>query len=127
MSETSFTESTPAHNIEEFKQGVREWLLIEEDLSNMQKVIREKRKRMQRLSEFISVYMKKNDKEICDVGNDQALVLKTRKSTGTLKKEYVIKVLRELVPNDELAKEYTERMYGMRPIKETSVLKKTSL
>jgi aminoglycoside N3'-acetyltransferase len=125
MSELSFTESTPVHSIEEFKQGVREWLLIEDDLKNMQKVIREKRKRMQRLSEFISVYMKKNDKEICDVGNDQALVLKTRKSTGALKKEYVIKVLRELVSNDDLAKEYTERMYGMRPIKETSVLKKT--
>ena len=125
MSELSFTESTPVHSIEEFKQGVREWLLIEDDLKNMQKVIREKRKRMQRLSEFISVYMKKNDKEICDVGNDQAFVLKTRKSTGALKKEYVIKVLRELVSNDDLAKEYTERMYGMRPIKETSVLKKT--
>lgn len=127
MSQLSCTENATTNDIEEFKQGVREWLLIEEDIGNMQKVVREKRKRMQHLSQYISVYMKKNDKEICDVGNEQALVLKTRKSTGTLKKEYVMKVLRELVPSDELAKEYTERMYGMRPIKETSVIKKTSI
>jgi hypothetical protein len=122
MSETSTTRHS---SIDEFKQSVREWLLIEDDLSNMQKVIREKRKRMQNLSEFISIYMKQNDKEICDVGNDQALVLKTRRSTGSLKKEYIIKVLGEFLPNDDIIKEYTERMYSMRPIKETNFLKKT--
>lgn len=125
MSETSTT--IGPSSIDEFKQSVREWLIIEEDISNMQKVVREKRKRLQRLAEFISIYMKQNDKEICDVGNDQALVLKTRKSTGSLKKEYVMKVLSELVRDQESVKEYTDRIYNMRPIKETNVIKRTSL
>lgn len=123
MSDCSTT--PPAISVEEFKNSVREWLLIEESVSEVQKVLREKRKRMQKLSEYISVFMKQNNKEICDVGNEQMLVLKKRKSTGGLKKEYIIKILSEIV-SEEQAKVYTNKMYEMRPIKETDVIKRTS-
>lgn len=122
MSDTS---TTPVVSIDEFKNSVREWLMMEESMSEIQKVLREKRKRMQKLSEYISVFMKQNNKEICDVGNEQMLVLKKRKSTGGLKKEYIIKVLSELV-SEEQAKEYTDKMYQLRPIKESDVIKRTS-
>lgn len=122
MSDTS---TTPVVSIDEFKNSVREWLMMEESMAEIQKVLREKRKRMQKLSEYISVFMKQNNKEICDVGNEQMLVLKKRKSTGGLKKEYIIKVLSELV-SEEQAKEYTDKMYELRPIKETDVIKRTS-
>lgn len=117
--------ATPVVSIDEFKNSVREWLMMEESMAEIQKVLREKRKRMQKLSEYISVFMKQNNKEICDVGNEQMLVLKKRKSTGGLKKEYIIKVLSELV-SEEQAMEYTDKMYQLRPIKETDVIKRTT-
>ena len=117
--------TTPYISVEEFKNSVREWLLIEESVTEVQKILREKKKRMQKLSEYISVFMKQNNKEICDVGNEQMLVLKKRKSTGSLKKEYIIKVLSELV-SEEQAKVYTDKMYELRQIKETDVIKRTS-
>lgn len=123
MSDSS---TTPMISIDEFKNTVREWLMIEESMSEIQKVLREKRKRMQKLSEYISVFMKQNNKEICDVGNEQMLVLKKRKTTGGLKKEYIMQVLSEVV-SQEKAKEYMEKMYSLRPIKETDVIKKTSI
>lgn len=123
MSDSS---TTPEISIDEFKNSVREWMMIEESMSEIQKVLREKRKRMQKLSEFISVFMKQNNKEICDVGNEQMLVLKKRKSTGGLKKEYIMQVLKEIV-SEEKAREYTNKMYEMRPIKETDVIKRTSI
>lgn len=123
MSDSS---TTPMISIEEFKNTVREWLMIEESMTEIQKVLREKRKRMQKLSEYISVFMKQNNKEICDVGNEQMLVLKKRKTTGGLKKEYIMQVLSEVV-SQEKAKECMEKMYSLRPIKETDVIKKTSI
>ena len=117
--------ATPVVSIDEFKNSVREWLMMEESMAEIQKVLREKRKRMQKLSEYISVFMKQNNKEICDVGNEQMLVLKKRKSTGGLKKEYIIKVLSEL-DSEEQAMEYTDKMYQLRPIKETDVIKRTT-
>lgn len=126
MSQSSTCEQ-PSLSIDEFKNTVREWLMIEEDISNTQRVVREKRKRMQKLSEYISIFMKQNDKEFCDVGNEQALVLKKRKTTGGLKKEYIIQVLSEIVKDEQKAKEYTEKMYSMRTIKETDVIKKTTI
>lgn len=123
MSDSS---TTPMISIDEFKNTVREWLMIEESMTEIQKVLREKRKRMQKLSEYISVFMKQNNKEICDVGNEQMLVLKKRKTTGGLKKEYIMQVLSEVV-SQEKAKEYMEKMYSLRPIKETDVIKKTSI
>jgi hypothetical protein len=123
----SDTESvTPMISIDEFKNTVREWLMLEESMSEMQKVIREKRKRLQKLSEYISVFMKQNNKEMCDVGNEQMLILKKRKSTGGLKKEYIMKVLSEIV-SQEQAKNYMDKMYSMRPIKETDVIKRTNV
>jgi hypothetical protein len=116
--------TTPVVSIDEFKNSVREWLLMEESMTEIQKVLREKRKRMQKLSEYISVFMKQNNKEICDIGNEQMLVLKKRKSTGGLKKEYIINILSELV-SEEQAKEYTDKMYQLRPIKEIDVIKRT--
>lgn len=125
MSENSFTSR---HTLNEFKQAVKEWLALEVDVSNVQKIIREKRKRMQNLSDFISTYMKENDKEICDVGDNNALVLKRKKTTGGLKKEHIMKVLSELIINDdERVKEYTNKMYELREVKEKDCVKKTSL
>ena len=125
MSDTGSSASVMI-TIDEFKNTVREWLLIEESMGELQKILREKRKRLQKLSEYISVFMKQNNKEMCDVGNEQMLIMKKRKSTGGLKKEYIMQVLTEIVSQDK-AKQCMYKMYAMRPIKETDVIKKTNV
>jgi Glu-tRNA(Gln) amidotransferase subunit E-like FAD-binding protein len=120
-------ESAVNYNIDEFKSSVLEWVRIDEDLSNIQKVIREKRKRRQNLSEFIATYMQHTNKEICNIGDNNAIVLSKRKATCSLKKEHIVTVLNDLLRNEEQSKELMEKMYGMREVREKSVIKKTEI
>ena len=120
-------ESAVNNNIDEFKNSVREWVRIDEDLSNIQKVIREKRKRKQHLSEFIATYMESTNKEICNIGENNAIVLSKRKATCSLKKEHIVTVLNDLLKNEDQSKEMMEKMYSMREVREKSVIKKTEL
>ena len=120
-------ESAINYNIEEFKNAVHEWLRIDDDLSSIQKVIREKRKRKQNLQEFIATYMEQNNKEVCNLGDNNAIVLAKRKATCSLKKQHILSVLNDLLHNEEQSKEVMEKMYNMREVREKSVIKKTEI
>jgi len=120
-------ESAVNYNIDEFKSSVLEWVRIDEDLSNIQKVIRDKRKRKQNLSDFIATYMQQTNKEICNIGDNNAIVLSKRKATCALKKQHIVSVLNDLLRNEEQSKEIMEKMYSMREVREKSVIKKTEL
>lgn len=122
MSEGSGTNNT----VEDFKMAVHEWLRIEEDLAAAQKVLREKRKRKQQLNDFIASYLKSQNKEICNIGDNNAIVLASRKSTCSLKKDYIVSVLNEF-HNEEQSMELMNRMYAMREVREKYVIKKTEL
>lgn len=120
-------ESAVNHSIDEFKTAVLEWVRIDEDLSSIQKVIREKRKRKQNLSEFIATYMQHTNKEICNIGDNNAIVLSKRKATCSLKKQHIVSVLNELLKDEERSNELMEKMYSMREVREKSVIKKTEI
>jgi hypothetical protein len=124
MSETSGTND---YNVNEFKTAVHEWLRLEEDLASIAKVVREKRKRKQHLDQFISSYMSHENKEICNVGENSAIVLSTRKSTCSLKKEHIVGVLVEALRNEERAKELMQQMYALREVREKYVIKQTEI
>lgn len=124
MSEGSVTHEP---NVDEFKIAVHEWLRLEEDLANIMKVLREKRKRKQHLDQFISSFMSQQNKAICNVGDNQAIVLSTRKSTTSLKKEYIVKVLTNALKNEERALDLMNQMYAMRETREKHVIKKTEI
>lgn len=121
------SEESSHNNIDEFKKSVIEWVRIDDDLSNIQKVIREKRKRKQYLLEFIATYMKNTNKEICNIGDNNAIILSKKKATCSLKKEHIVTVLNEVLKNEEQSKEIMEKMYSMREVREKSVIKKTEL
>lgn len=123
MSEGSGTHQ----DVNDFKVAVHEWLRLEEDLTEIQKVVREKRKRKAHLDKFISSFMSSQNKEICNIGENQAIVLSTRKTTSALKKEYILRVLIETFKNEDRAKELVQRIYDMREVREKHVIKKTDL
>ena len=110
--------STSASSITDFKSAVHEWISIQNGISEMQKNIREKKKRQQRLDFYISTYMRDQKKEFCKINENDTLVVKRKKTTGALKKDHVLKFLNTLVKDEEKANEYTKQLYGMREIKE---------
>ena len=123
MSEGSETNN----NVDDFKIAVREWVRIEEDLAAAQRVLREKRKRKQQLNDFIAQYMSSQNKEICNIGDNNAIVLSSRKSTCSLKKEHIVSVLNDVLNNNEQSTELMNRMYAMREVREKHVIKKTEI
>lgn len=126
MSEGSGT-NAGTRTVEDFKVAVHEWLRLEEDLATIQKVIREKRKRKQHLNDIIASFMSQQNKEICNIGDHQAIVLSTRKATCALKKEHIVGVLNTALKNEERATELMNQMYAMREVREKHVIKKTDI
>jgi hypothetical protein len=115
-------------DIHEFKQAVIEWVRIEDELSAAQKILRDKRKRKQNLANVISQYLKNHDKTVCDLGDNECLVLSTRKTMSALKKENVLSVLTEVFNGKEdTAKSVMDRMYALRDTREKDVIKRASL
>lgn len=114
-------------NSMDFKSAVCQWLQLNEEMTNIQKIVRDKRKLMTNLSAIITNYMKNLDKEICNIGDTDAIVLKKSKSTGALKKETVYQILQKYLQNEELTKEVTEDIFNSRIVKEKDILKKTHI
>lgn len=98
-----------------FKDAVLEWMRVNEEISQLQREIRQKRNRMNHLGNFIMDSMKNMDKELCNVG-DKALQLKKRKSTVALKKEDVVRLLKTLTSDDVAIRE-TEALFQNRTTK----------
>lgn len=106
MSETS------AYN---FKDAVLEWMRINTEIAAMQKEVRLKRNRTNHLGNFIMESMKEMDKELCNVG-EKSLQLKQRKSTTSLKKDDVVRMLKKLTSDDTAVRE-AETLFSSRTSK----------
>ena len=115
MSEQSSTSSS----IVDFKSAVHEWLALQNATNEMQRQIREKKKRMSKLDFFISRYMKDHEKEFCKINDTDTLVLKRKKTTSGLNKNLILQFMNELLQDEARAEEYTKRLYDMRTKKET--------
>src|SRR6056300_1475477 len=99
-----------------FKEIVHEWIEIHDCIKNLQGIIRNKRNRMNQLQHHILLFMKQNDKQICNVGENNALVVKTRKSTSTIKKSDVLSLLSKYMSEDD-ALNKTSQFFENRPTK----------
>jgi|SouAtlMetagenome_1021521.scaffolds.fasta_scaffold93392_1 hypothetical protein len=98
-----------------FKDAVLEWMRVNEEIAVMQKEVRLKRNRINHLGNFIMQTMKDMDKELCNVG-ERSLQLKQRKSTTSLKKDDVVRMLRKLTSDDTAARE-AEALFNSRTSK----------
>lgn len=127
MSERSSSSNPTNGIVNTFKDAVHEWMQIQDYITETQATIRQKRKRIQQLEYYITTYLRDNNKEYCNIGDKEALCLKNRKTTSTLKKEHVIAFLKTIVHNEEKAQEYTKQLYDMREVKEKSTIKRINL
>jgi hypothetical protein len=100
---------------------------IHDFISQSQSEIRQKRKRLTQLEYFITTYLRDNDKDYCNIGDKEALCVKTKKTTGSLKKEHVTSFLNRMLQNEAQAIEYTKQLYDMREIKEKATIKRIQL
>lgn len=121
----SDTESEAGNfSTEQFKDVVKEYLKIHDRLAEIRKDTSMLNKRKKKLSELIVSFMNDNDKELCNLGNDGSLQVKTTKSTLALKKDQVEALLIKLGNNEEKAKETAQYLWDNKTIKERKVLKR---
>jgi len=107
-----------------FKDVVKEYIKIYDRLSEVRKDTALLNKRKKKLSELIVSFMNNNDKEICSLGNDGSLQVKTSKTTQALKKDQVKQLLVQLGNNEEKAKETAQYLWDNKHKKERKVLKR---
>lgn len=125
----SDTESTCAPTADEFKSSVREWVMINDRIADMRKVIAEQNKRKKQLTEYIILFMKENDKEICNLGENGILHMKKQKQQATLSKDHLTKWMSEYFSDENKAKEITQYVFEKKKEESTekSVLKRSNM
>jgi hypothetical protein len=69
---------------------------------------------MNQLQHHIVLFMKENEKQICNVGESNALVIRTRKCTSSIKKSDVMSLLSNYMSEREAA-ERANAFYSERP------------
>lgn len=124
MSDESVTNPTSIN--EDFKTAVRDYIQLSDEINEKQEEVKEKRKRMKKLSEFILGFMKDNDKEYCNLGDSGMLMIKQKKTKTTLNKDNLHKMMLEYFNNDESkANDSVEYIISNQTTKETEYLHRT--
>jgi len=111
-------------NTEQFKECVKEYIKIYDRIAEVRKDTAMLNKRKKKLSETIVSFMSNNDKEICSLGTDGTIQVKTSKTTQALKKEQVEQLLVKLGNSEDKAKETAAYLWENKITKERKVLKR---
>ena len=90
--------------VEDFKIAVRDYINLSNELSDIQKSIKDKRSRLKNLQEFILGFMKTHNKDCCDLGDNGVLVVKQRKTKVAFKKDDLEQMLKHVISDTDAAK-----------------------
>jgi len=125
----SDTESVCAPNPEEFKLAVKEWVMINDQLADHRKVVAERNKRKKQLTQYIILFMKENEKEICNLGESGILHMKKQKAQASLNKEHLTKWMSEYLNDPVKAEELTKFVFEKKKEESTEkeVLKRSNV
>ena len=125
----SDTESVCAPNPEEFKLAVKEWVMINDQIADHRKVVAERNKRKKTLTQYIILFMKENEKEICNLGDNGILHMKKQKSQATLNKDHLTKWMQEYFNDKSKAEELTKFVFEKKKEESTEkeVLKRSNI
>ena len=125
----SDTESICAPSPDEFKIAVKEWVMINDQIADMRKVIADRNKRKKHLTEYIILFMKENEKEICNLGENGILHMKKQKAQATLNKEHLVKWMGEYLNDEKKAEELTKFVFERKKEESTekNVLKRSNI
>ena len=102
---------------------IKEWIEINKELTNIQKVIKEHRAKKRQLTDALVAIMKNNEIDCFDINNGK-LLCKTTKTKAPLNRQNLIKALEDYfsdVPNIDTL-EVGNYILDKRPIKETNSL-----
>ena len=109
---------------EDFRDAVKEWVAIEDQLTDIRKIVSEKNKRKRKLAETICFFMKQHDKLVCNLSAGGALEMKERKTSVALKKEHVEILLTQFLQDSQSAKEGAEYIFQNKEVRHTHFLKR---
>ena len=121
----SIAEQQPTCSTENFKEYVREWIRIFDRLAEIRKDTAVLNKRKKELSGKIMTYMKSNDKELCNLGENGTLMLKASKTSQALKKEDIEDLLLKLGNDETKAKETAQYLIENKRKKENYTLRRS--
>lgn len=131
-SESEFSEAESEGSVveqgesqEKFKKAIREWIALDNQIIEYRKEINARNKRKKQLTPDIIEHMGSINKEFCNLGNSGTLEVKQRKSTATLKKDYVEKLLVDILQNEDQARKSAEHIFNNKQVKFVPVLKRT--
>ena len=116
----------PVYTADNFRDAVKEFITIEDRLSEIRKDTSMLNKRKKKLSELIINFMTSNNKEFCNLGEKGTLAVKTSKTTLALKKDQVAQLLQQLGNDETKSAEISDFLFSNKIVKERSVLKRST-
>tara|TARA_Y100000816_G_C26044698_1_gene547406 strand:- start:181 stop:537 length:357 start_codon:yes stop_codon:yes gene_type:complete len=112
------------NDLEKFKNIVQEWLDLDKEIKGDQQELKNKKQRFSKLSEYIITFMNSENKQVCNIGEYGSLVLKSRNSTSSVKKEDILSLLVKLSDgNEDVANTHLQKLYETRKQKTVTTLK----
>ena len=125
----SDSESTVEHeqspSTDKFKEFVREWIKIHDRLTEIRKDTSLLNKRKKEVGEKIMLYMKSNDKEMCNLGQQGTLTMKKSVTSQALKKEDIEQLLVQMGTSEDKAKDTASFLVENKRKKETATLRRS--
>lgn len=110
----------------QFKEAVKEWVSLYDELSELRRDLSLKNKRYKNLSTFIIDYMKHNDKEVCSLGSSGIVHMKSSKRKESINKNNVQEILFKKLQDLSLTDELTRSIFDERNTKESFRLTRSS-
>lgn len=110
---------------EDFKLAVKQYIEITDEISGIQKQIKDKRKKMKDLAEFILGFMKTNDKEVCNLGDSGLLMIKQKKTKVAFKKDNLYEMLKNVLSTEDVDKSI-EYIFKHQEVKESEYLHRSN-
>ena len=118
--------SAPELTESSFKDGVRTYIELYDELMRSSKALREMRRKKDELGASILKFMKNNQIDEFQVG-DGKLLRKNTKRTEALKKEYIINSLKAALGSDERVDAVLTQMNANRNVTECESLRRTRM
>jgi seryl-tRNA synthetase len=121
----SIVENEPPVNTDKFREYVREWIRVYDRLAEIRKDTSALNKRKKEVGAKIMTYMKSNDKELCNLGTQGTLTMKTSKTSLALKKDDIEQLLMQMGNDENKAKETALFLIENKRKKESNTLKRS--
>jgi hypothetical protein len=109
---------------DEFRQAVRSYVELHDEIAEASKKMRELRKQKNQLADAILQYMQKKDIDGCKLRDGGKLIRKQTKRLGGVNKEHIMDALRETLDETKAA-DVLVNIFSKRPVDTKDTLRRT--